>query len=778
MTIQHRRSVLGSIMLTMAALMLSSGAMRSQSATADDIEIKSATVNGDVLLRWGYEDYEMWQLARDHGVRLIRTTIEDTNGPLPDSVAVNTIDTLLFGSLPASTLQEWEDLVLDVDLAQVGFAMYNTDSFATEPPVTSTLDDAIRYQENIESNILFASLLADQSFGFARASMMAYRDTTAQPGYIYYYKLSITDTTSTYGVGIHRCSATSDSQQAPTRIEGRGRNLIAEVSWSAKGLTDDYVYYNIERSDDGGTTFFTVNSEPFIGFGDAAADPESMTYIDTLPANGIAYYYRVKGLSPFGFEGPPSDTVMVVGVPPRLDLQVVVDSIMISESIEVYFGSTPHDFDSELVQFELFYQATLEDTLVSVSNSVVPATDRVLVATLPLPTAYYTIVGTDVNQHRYSSIAFLGQAVDTIPPAAPQGLTGTIDQSGLVDIDWDDNTEEDLDGYKVFYSDVADGDYVQLTVDHVDSSYYFTQASMDVTTDSIFYKVAAIDNRYNMSEYSEPFLLLRPDLLPPTKPTLAQMSATAQGIRIAWRLSGSDDVSHYTLQRRKATSTTWLDVITFTDKEAPLPPLPDPAEDIPATYLDAEELPRAEHVYRLLAYDDSDNVSASAERSIYPYDDGIRGEISGFAATQVIINYQEAPITHANAQGYINLVILPFEPKEEQDYKAKAVSLTWQYETDSPSSLREFKVYRRFKAGQSNNGVTAILSNRWSAVKTISTSEAELLAAMVGHDGYMALDTPNPQKIDEFVDYEYKVLAIHSDGGFSMDSAVVDLRFY
>ncbi len=89
---------------------------------------------------------------------------------------------------------------------------------------------------------------------------------------------------------------------------------------------------------------------------------------------------------------------------------------------------------------------------------------------------------------------------DSTPPAAPTGLTATAG-SGIVILDWADNTDNDLAGYRVYRSDSEIGPF-SVIADNVPASYY---EDNDVVTGMVyFYYVTAIDISNNESTNSEP----------------------------------------------------------------------------------------------------------------------------------------------------------------------------------------------------------------------------------------------------------------------------------
>lgn len=95
--------------------------------------------------------------------------------------------------------------------------------------------------------------------------------------------------------------------------------------------------------------------------------------------------------------------------------------------------------------------------------------------------------------------AMCGGGGDTDPPAAPSGLSAT-GNDGSVRLNWDDNSESDLEGYEVYRSTVSGGDYSPIGSSAASSADYTDSDVSNGTT--YYYVVTAEDNSGNESSYS------------------------------------------------------------------------------------------------------------------------------------------------------------------------------------------------------------------------------------------------------------------------------------
>jgi Concanavalin A-like lectin/glucanases superfamily len=90
-------------------------------------------------------------------------------------------------------------------------------------------------------------------------------------------------------------------------------------------------------------------------------------------------------------------------------------------------------------------------------------------------------------------------ATDTVPPAAPTGLTATP-RLERVDLDWSDATDPDLDGYDVFRATSAAGPFTRINASRLGASAYTDTAVTGGT--AYVYAVSASDEANNRSPLS------------------------------------------------------------------------------------------------------------------------------------------------------------------------------------------------------------------------------------------------------------------------------------
>jgi fibronectin type 3 domain-containing protein len=152
--------------------------------------------------------------------------------------------------------------------------------------------------------------------------------------------------------------------------------------------------------------------------------------------------------------------------------------------------------------------------------------------------------------------------IDSIPPAPPQGLSGSIDSTGLVQLSWNLGKEENLKGYNIYYSNSKDHVFTTLNNHPIQDTIYTDSIQIKTLTEEIYYFIKALDVNYSLSSSSDTIELKRPDLIAPTSPVITDYFVSKEGITIKWQNSTSHDAVK-TLLYRKRESQDYVKVANF-----------------------------------------------------------------------------------------------------------------------------------------------------------------------------------------------------------------------
>lgn len=337
---------------------------------------------------------------------------------------------------------------------------------------------------------------------------------------------------------------------AITTLSLQNNKKQIKLKWETKNLRDSYTGYHIERSEDG-LNYIRVNKKPHIVITtETDKNKTEITYIDSTAKPMINYYYRVCGISFFGFNGEASNVVKTSVVKP-IEFFVSPDSCIVGKEakITVYthlFGASSLDdlSGAELLRAESDsgkYSVIKKTNITSLSFSLVDDT--------PLLSNYYRIRLSNKSGDTLVSHSIMGILPDTKPPLPPTGLSGKIDSTGKVSITWQKNTEPDLKAYRIFRCNDLKEEFVDITNTFLIDNMCNDTVSMNTLNEEVYYAVIAVDKAYNKSPYSAPLKVKRPDKIKPQEALCKTIYHNDTAIIVKWIPSMSKDVSKYVLYR-------------------------------------------------------------------------------------------------------------------------------------------------------------------------------------------------------------------------------------
>jgi uncharacterized protein len=618
--------------LLLALLLGGFGMLCAQSGPKYTMEAKGIYDGNNVVLRWAPGDFGTWNWANTHnGYNVERTTTRLNNAALTPQAMLDS-RTVLATALKPLPEAQWETMP-DSNMAGIVAGSIYGDSLEVIDLANADMMSVVNTTESRANRFGFSLFACDQNFDVATAAGLAFTDTSAVANaeYIYVVRLHTLPSGASQQKGtVIVSTASGGGLPAPPKPSADGGDKSALVTWDHLSMAQHYGSYAVERSSDGGQTYVKRNASAFVSLNGIGKNEEAPNvYLDSLPANGVTYLYRVRGLSPFGFWGAPSDTVRVQGRPAPLG--EAPDVIQIKESVPGELRVVwdfPQNLEAQISGFEV-YRAERIDGAYELLSTVLP-TERELTDPDPLPSNYYIVKSKDINNNRAASLPSMGQPNDAVPPASPTGLSGSCDANGTVTVSWVSNSDDDLAGYRVFMSDQSgvDSAFVQITAQPVRDTFFRFQTNLNTLARQMYFRVKAVDFRENRSPSSLPLGVQRPDVVPPSPPAITRAYPRAEDVQLAISPSSSADVTRYEIEKQDESSPTWVKLDEFS------------AAALPALYTDSVSYQKAEsrrrwYRYRVLAYDADDNVSSSQAVRTKPLDQGIREPVQDFTAEYV-----------------------------------------------------------------------------------------------------------------------------------------------
>jgi fibronectin type 3 domain-containing protein len=545
--------------------------------------LMTALPMGDsIVLRWGPNNAKFWSESNKSGYILTRSVLNDSEEN-----------------------NSFRKLILPYDSTQF-VQLVNPDSMvmvAAQVLYGKTIGvrkgNFIDQNSDLENRFAFSMLASERSAKAADVLGLRYVDRDVEAGKTYQYNLmSRADSfiLSTYMLTVENLNEAGES---PALFKATPLDEAIELTWSKDYNQGKFSTYRIERSDDDGKTFQKLNDAPLLFLNNDEAETADFVYLDSVEHNYKTYQYRLYGLNTFAQWSTPAElSIQAIDLtPPRNPFIVTVEEegngvVKINWDIE----KEPTD----LKGYSVLLGQTDDGDFEKISDNILlPGTKVYTYRTDTLRTDisyYFKVSAVDTAGNASESFAHFLNVVDSIPPAPPTGLIGTIDTLGVVTIGWEVGTEEDLNGYRVFYANSADYEFTQKTVSVSEYNFFIDSIEIKTLTEEIYYKVQAVDMRHNRGEFSEVLKLQKPDILPPTTPVFRQPQVSADSIILTWIPSVSDDVVSHFLYRKKHKSEDEWEILATLGAEDTL------FVDLTA---DTEQL----YEYTLRAQDDADLFS-------------------------------------------------------------------------------------------------------------------------------------------------------------------------
>jgi len=396
---------------------------------------------------------------------------------------------------------------------------------------------------------------------------------------------------------------TGISQYAPLPVpyefSAQFENKAAILKWNIFIHNNIYVAWEIERSENG-KTFSPVTTEPYVHlYSPENQNPEYTFKYDTLPANGKEYHYRIRGISSFGEKGSWSAIVKGKGIETIENTPNIKQHNITKGKVTVEW-EFPKEYEHTINGFKILRADNHNGKFTELNTKLKPS-ERKYTDTKPLQTGYYKIAAYKQPGMEKQSFPYLVQLTDSIPPGKPVGLSGTVDTLGVVTLTWKANPEKDIYGYRVFRSVSGKDEFSQRTHRPVSTTTFTDTISTKDLNASIFYKIMAVDQRQNQSEFSNIVEIIKPDNTPPSIPVITAIEPSEGKIKLTWINSTSPDVARHEVFRKKTSDSIWTKI-----HEIPVP------KKVNTEFEYIDTTPEAtDSQYKIKAVDKSGNISES-----------------------------------------------------------------------------------------------------------------------------------------------------------------------
>lgn len=515
--------------------------------------------------------------------------------------------------------EEWEKRLQTIDkndttnIQLAGFAMALSDpniKAGGEDVLAGGLKSLKEERDNQDMKFAMVVIAANQNKVAAEGLALRITDTDVKAGIIYVYRVRINDPAENTKKGI----AYIKVQCSPFNTKYLANNKAVKVTEGDENVSftfpesKDYYAFNVERSDDGGTTYKKITGTPALKLTPHGYKGKTdYGFVDSNLVNYKKYHFRVLVSTPFAdnlllteFVAMPRDRT-----PPPSPFLKSATNINPKE-VELLWETKEVP---DLKGFTVKRSSAFNGKYISISKTSLPKETRNYIdegfdSTGP---NYYIVEAVDTSGNVSQSFPAYVTLIDSIPPAVPVIALAVIDTVGKITIKIKPNTEKDFMGYQLLKANARDHEFSVVLETFRDSMGHNTFTMYDSTTlntlsKNIFYKVIAFDTHFNQSVASKIIELKRRDTIPPISPLITGFGITDSTVVISFVNSGSEDAISNVLLRRENSKDKFMPI--FTNKDSDI-----------TRYVDKNIVGGRQYEYAMIAKDDA-GLSSKISRSI------------------------------------------------------------------------------------------------------------------------------------------------------------------
>lgn len=537
------------IFATLSLVAMHSAGQGHESILSERIAVIARPSADSITLRWAPLASYVWRWANTYGYRIERYTLARSGRLLP-----RVEKTVLTTAVAPKSESDWERLVTTDKYAAIAAQALYGDRFEVDLHQSDIFTIVNKVREN-EQRFAFALFCADMAPEVARASGLWFTDRNVTQDEKYLYRIVINSMDSLRG-SIFVGPRDPYILPKPQNLKGDFRNGTASLRWD-KAISRTFTAYIVERSEDG-KNFRMITESPVATVSPSETEETRYEYaIDSVQDLSKTYYYRVKGVTPFGEESPPSAITSGKALPPVSQVPYITTIVNIRNTSLLIEWKFPAADNLNISGFSLESASEPRGLFRSVTEQLLPPETRQFQDSFPQQTNYYRVTAHGLDNAVYPSPVYFAQLVDSLPPTVPATLQGRISEDGNVNLSWRSNPEPDIFGYRVYRSSHLSEEMSLLTGAPIETSTFTDQLDLNTLNERVYYRVMALDVNQNHSGLSEPLAITLPDKVKPQPPVFRPAKSKLEGVSLQWIRSSSTDVVRYNLYRKEPDKPGW-----------------------------------------------------------------------------------------------------------------------------------------------------------------------------------------------------------------------------
>jgi len=593
-----------------------------------------------IVLRWAPSKPGGWIIANRIGYIVEKVEV-NTDKPFN----VNNYKRLNNLPLKPLSLDNWKATTSKENTfsAIAAQAVYGK-SFIAKPLDESNLNALKNASDELMNRYSFALFAADNDAFTANALGLRLVDKDIKKGSKYIYRVYVAEMTNEYSFDTAYVFVEVkpfEKYPSPKNIRYESGDGNIKIFWE-KPEEFSYSGYYIFRSEDNGKTYHKLNNIPFVIPSPENVEKEVTSFfVDTMTINYKQYKYKIFGVTPFGELSNSSEITAIskdLTPPPT---PIIKKTKQISDR-EVKISWGLNNITSDFKGFVISRSTHSIYGYQIITPKPLPANIREYIDDLSGYEEMYYIVGSvDTAGNVAFSLPVLAKIIDTTPPLPPKGLIGEIDNKGIVTLKWNLGSEKNLLGYRILRANDPSHEFQQLTSNVHKDTMFIDTINIKTLTRNIYYRIVAVNNRYQHSVPTPILKIKRPDIIPPVEAVFKDIFVTDTSVLLYWYPSSSEDLAKQVLIRKLKEENNWTTIDT-------LPP------NI-SLFSDEKVEKGKTYLYSIISIDSSGlNSAPCAFVMARPYETGKRPPVVNFKADYdinegfVILTWTYMPLKNEN----------------------------------------------------------------------------------------------------------------------------------
>lgn len=560
------------------------------------------------------------------------------NGYTIERAPVNSSSFSKIGEVKPFSKIEWEKLINSetniTKKKQIQMAVFFYESILEENGVekidfSNGIKDLIDKKSNEDLSYLITLLSALKDKHIAEALGLSFYDKTAIKGKTYQYRAKLTTSDNKYQIKSSVFSITAQEEKPNYKNYFYVKQGDTHLSFYWEEIPTLHGF-EIERADFGKTNFIKLNKSPIYTTIKLKNSKIPYGYVDKNLLNYKKYTYVFYASSVFGeriklFETTTNSVDLTP--PPTPNLLKPEHKKPNEVFIKWTMKNTPKDLKGFAVarstknkgKFTILHKNLLSKNTHNFIDKTFSKEQ----------TNYYIVQAIDTANNISSSTPFAVVLTDSIPPKKPIIKSITINSLGVAKINIELNKEKDLMGYRLFRANSEKHEFsvIQEGFKSIDSpqsnikTTFKDTISLNSLTKHIYYRVKALDYHYNQSDFSDIYVLKRPDTIPPSTPVFKTIKAYENKIELTFALSTSRDLKNHILYRKSSLEGKW-EVLSEIEKNQ-------------INYVDKKVQKNVTYYYSLRAQDNA-NLFSNYAVTVYTklVDKGVLPSITQFTVSK------------------------------------------------------------------------------------------------------------------------------------------------